>query len=75
MATATPAETPDVLAADQQFDAWWQDGGVGGNNPKSLRSYAADTNPHVAKWIRDEWATKRLNVIQMDFYPEYRDAA
>ncbi|MCC7375093.1 MAG: cadherin-like beta sandwich domain-containing protein [Verrucomicrobiales bacterium] len=60
-----------VTPTDQQFDAWWQDGDVGGNNPKSLRSYAADTNPHVAKWIRDEWATKRLNVIQMDFYPEY----
>ncbi|MBL9139552.1 MAG: cadherin-like beta sandwich domain-containing protein [Verrucomicrobiales bacterium] len=60
-----------VTPTDQQFDAWWQDGGIGGNNPKSLEGYAGDTNPHLAKWIRDEWSTKQLNVIHMDFYPDY----
>lgn len=38
-----------------------------GNYPTSLRALADETNPVVLGWIKNEWSTKRLNLIAVDF--------
>jgi hypothetical protein len=38
-----------------------------GNYPKNLKELAAQTNPVMLGWIRDEWAQKRLNMVSVDF--------
>lgn len=60
-----------VTPTNEQFDAWYQGGSFAGTNPKTLKAYAEDTNPRIATWIRDEWANLDLNIIHMDFYPDY----
>jgi hypothetical protein len=39
-----------------------------GNFPKSLEELAEDTNPVMLGWLRDEWSTRRSNLLSIDFY-------
>lgn len=41
-----------------------------GTYPKNLRQLARQTNPVFLRWIQRDWASKRVNIVQVDHYDQ-----
>lgn len=55
--------TPDQELILKSFDPF-------GSFPKDLREMARQTNPIFLRWIQRDWASKRINIVQVDHYDQ-----